>query len=86
MAYPSNEPDDQPAGEQLLDLVERIEAVEEDMRKLRADRSEVYAEAKALGFDTRVMKKIIALRKRDATDVAEEEALMETYKRALGME
>jgi len=86
MAYPSNEPDDLPAGEQLLDMVERIEAIEEDMRKLRGDRSEVYAEAKSLGFDTRVMKKIIALRKRDASDVAEEEALMEVYKRALGME
>lgn len=86
MTYPSNEPDHVVPAEELLDYIERIEKVEEEMRGLRGDRSEVYAEAKGRGFDTRVMKKLIALRKRDKNDVAEEEAVLGTYKAALGME
>ena len=86
MAYPSNEPDDAPpAAEELLDLIEKIEGIEEEMRGLRGDRSEFYAMAKGRGYDTRIMKKIVALRKRDPSDLAEEESLLEIYKQALGM-
>ena len=88
MAYPDNEPeaeDGPPAPEELLDLIEKIEGVEEEMRRMRGDRSEFYAVAKSRGYDTRTMKKLVALRKRDPKDLAEEEALLEAYKKSLGM-
>jgi uncharacterized protein (UPF0335 family) len=72
------------AGE-LLQFVERYERLEED-RKEAADRQkEVLAEAKGRGYDTKVLRKVIALRKRDRDDIAEEEAILEMYKAALGM-
>jgi len=73
------------AGKQLNSLVERIERLEEEKRALAADIKEVYAEAKGHGFDTKIMRKVIALRRRDPQDRDEEEALLETYLRALGM-
>ena len=86
MGYPSNEPDDgPPPGEELIDLIEKVEGIESDMRSLRSDRSEFYAVAKARGFDVKTIKRIVALRKRDAEDLAEEEALLESYKSILGM-
>ena len=70
---------------ELRQFCERIELLEAE-RKDRAELAkEVFAEAKSRGYDTAVMRKIIALRKRDADDIAEEEAVMEMYKSALGM-
>ena len=86
MPYPSNEPDEAPAAERLLALVERYEKLDEEKRSLAGDQKEVMSEAKDLGYNTKILRKIIAIRKRDPSDVAEEEAVMEIYKHALGME
>ena len=72
------------AGE-LKQFIERIEHLEEEKRELAEQIKEVMAEAKGRGYDTKVMRKIVALRKRDKDDVAEEEAVLEMYKQALGM-
>jgi uncharacterized protein (UPF0335 family) len=73
------------AAKQLKSLVERIERLEEEKRALAADIKEVYSEAKGRGFDTKIMRKVIGLRRRDQQDRDEEEALLDTYMRALGM-
>ena len=73
------------AGERLRSLIERIERLEEEKRTLSADIKEVYAEAKGTGFDTKIMRQIIRLRRMDKDDVDEQETLLDIYKRALGM-
>ena len=73
------------AGEQLKSLIERIERLEEERRTLAADIKEVYAEAKGTGFDTKIMRQIIRIRKMDKDDLDEQETLLDIYKRALGM-
>lgn len=72
-------------GEQLLSLVERVENLEEERAVLADHIREVYAEAKSTGFDPKIMRKIVRLRKMDPRDVDEEETLIHLYKRALGM-
>ena len=73
------------AREQLRQLVERIERLEEEKQAIAADIREVYAEAKALGFDTKVLRKVIAMRKKDPQEREEEEAMLALYLQALGM-
>jgi uncharacterized protein (UPF0335 family) len=73
------------AGEQLKSFIERIERLEEEKRALSGDIKEVYAEAKGTGFEPRIMRQIIKLRKMDKEEVDEEESLLDLYKRALGM-
>ena len=73
------------AAEELKAFIERIERLEEEKKEIADDVKEVFAEAKGRGYDTKVMRKVIALRKRDADDVAEEDAILEMYKAALGM-
>lgn len=70
---------------QLRSLVERIERLEEEKASLAADIKEVYAEAKAHGFDTKIMRKVISLRKKDRDEREEEEAMLALYMHALGM-
>lgn len=70
---------------QLTSLVERIERLEDDKRSVADDIKSVYAEAKSSGFDTKAMREVIRLRRMDATERAEREALRETYMAALGM-
>lgn len=70
---------------QLQSLVSRIERLEEEKAALAADIKDVYAEAKSTGFDVKVIRKIIAMRKKDAAEQAEEQALIATYMEALGM-
>lgn len=72
------------AGE-LRQLIERVERLEADKKDIAEAIKEVFAEAKGRGYDTAVMRKVIALRKRDKDDVAEEEAVMQMYLEALGM-
>ena len=72
------------AGE-LRQFIERFERLDEEKKSLAEQQKEVMAEAKARGYDTKVMRKVIALRKRDKDDIAEEEAVLEMYKEALGM-
>ena len=73
------------AGDRLKSFVERIERLEEEQRSIANDKKEVYAEAKGTGFDTKIMRQIIRLRKMDKDDLDEQESLLDTYKRALGM-
>ncbi len=73
------------AGEQLRSIVERIERLEEEKKALADDIKEVYAEAKANGFDTKVLRVVIRLRKQDSAERAEQEALLDLYLHALGM-
>lgn len=70
---------------QLKSLVERIERLEEEKKTIAGDIKEVYAEAKANGFDTKILRKVISLRKKEATEREEEEAMVDLYLQALGM-
>ena len=73
------------AADQLRSLVERIERLEEEKKALQEDIKDVYAEAKGNGFDVKILRKIISMRKRDRADIDEEETILELYLRALGM-
>ena len=73
------------AADQLKALIERIERLEEEKASLAGDIREVYAEAKGNGFDTKAMRKLIALRKKDFAERREEEAILDLYMQALGM-
>ncbi len=70
---------------QLSSYIERIERLEEERRELGADIREIYAEAKGNGFDAKVMRQIIRLRKMDPADRAETEFLRDEYKKLLGI-
>ncbi len=72
------------AADRLKSFVERIERLEEEKKNLIADTREVYAEAKSSGFDTKTIRKVVALRKLDQSERQEQEALLDTYLRALG--
>ena len=71
--------------DELRAFIERVERLDAEKKDLAEQQKEVMAEAKGRGYDTKVMRKIIALRKRDSNDIAEEEAVMDMYKEALGM-
>ncbi len=73
------------AGEQLLRFIDRIERLEEEKAEVATQVREVYAEAKSQGFDPKIMRLIVRLRKRDPNDIEEEEAILHLYKQALGM-
>jgi len=73
------------AGERLRQFIERIERLEEERRALGADLREVYAEAKALGFEPKIMRQLVRLRRLEKQELEEQEALLDTYKHALGM-
>ena len=71
--------------EELRQFVERFERLEIEKKEIADQQKEVMAEAKSRGYDTRIMRKIVSLRKRDLEEVAEEEAVLSMYKTALGM-
>ncbi len=73
------------AKDQLKSLVERIERLEEEKGALAADIREVYSEAKGQGFDTKIMRQVVRLRKLDRADRQEQEAILDLYLAALGM-
>ena len=73
------------AGAQLKSLIERIERLEEEKRALGEDNKEVYAEAKGTGFEPKIMRQILKIRKMDKDAHDEQESLLDIYKRALGM-
>lgn len=79
-------PDTTVAADQLTAYIDRIEALEHEKKTLTNDISEVYAEAKGNGFDPKIMREIVKLRRMDESDRSERESLIDTYKRALGME
>jgi uncharacterized protein (UPF0335 family) len=71
--------------DELRQFIERIERLDAEKKDLAEQQKEVMAEAKGRGYDTKVLRKLISIRRRDANDIAEEEAIMEMYKEALGM-
>ena len=73
------------AKDQLKSLVERVERLEEEKTALSGDIREVYAEAKGHGFDTKIMRKVVALRKLDSGEREEQDSLLDLYMSALGM-
>ena len=73
------------AKDQLLSIIERIERLEEEKKGIADDIKEVYAEAKSNGFDTKTLRKVIAMRKMDQAEGQEQEALLDIYMNALGM-
>jgi len=73
------------AGDRLKAFIERVERLEEEKRALAEDIKEVFAEAKGTGFDVKIMRQIIRIRKMDKDDLDEQETLLDVYKRALGM-
>ena len=74
------------SAEELLQLIERWEHLNIEKREIAMVQSEVMAEAKGRGYDTKVIRKLIAERKRDAGDMAEEEAVLELYREAIRMQ
>ena len=73
------------ARDQLRAFVERIERLEEEKKTIADDIKDVYGEAKSMGFDTKILKKVIALRKKDEQERIEEDLILDTYLQALGM-
>jgi len=67
-------------------LIERIERLEEEKQGITEDINDVYAEAKSRGYDAKIMRQIVRLRKMEAHDRAEMEAILDTYKAALGLD
>jgi uncharacterized protein (UPF0335 family) len=74
------------AAGQLRAFIERIERLEEEKQTIADDIKDVYAEAKGTGFDVKALRTIVRLRKKDQTERQEEEAILDLYKAALGME
>ena len=73
------------ARDQLRSFVERIERLEEEKKTIADDIKDVYGEAKGMGFDTKILKKVITLRKKDEQERMEEDLILDTYLHALGM-
>ncbi len=73
------------AKEHLKAFVERIERLEEEKQGIADDIKDVYAEAKANGFDTKILRKVVSIRKQDANERLEQEAVLDLYLQALGM-
>jgi len=73
------------AADRLRSLVERIERLEEERKALGNDIKDIYAEAKSAGFDVKVLRQLIRLRKQEPAAIEEQETLLDVYRRALGM-
>ena len=71
--------------DELRQFIERFERLEQEKKDIAEQQKEVMSEAKGRGYDTKVMRKLIGIRKRDPNDLNEEEAVLELYKEALGM-
>jgi uncharacterized protein (UPF0335 family) len=78
-------PESRFAADQLRSIVERVERLEEEKKSISDDIRDVYGEAKGNGYDVKALRAIIRLRKQDANERAEQETILETYMRALGM-
>ncbi|RYH03548.1 DUF2312 domain-containing protein [Salipiger sp. IMCC34102] len=85
MSDTSTNPTENVAGEELRQFIERYERLEAEKKDIADGQKEIMAEAKGRGYDVKVLRKIISLRKRDKDDIAEEEAVLEMYMAALGM-
>ena len=73
------------AADRLRSIIERVERLEEERRALASDIKDIFSEAKSAGFDVKVIRQIIRIRKQEPADVEEQESLLDIYRRALGM-
>jgi uncharacterized protein (UPF0335 family) len=73
------------AADRLRSIIERIERLEEERKALSSDIKDIFAEAKSAGFDVKVLRQLIRIRKQEPADVEEQETLLDVYRRALGM-
>ena len=73
------------AADRLRSIIERIERLEEERKALGNDVKDIYGEAKSAGFDVKVIRQIIRIRKQEPAEVEEQESLLDVYRRALGM-
>jgi uncharacterized protein (UPF0335 family) len=73
------------AGERLRSIIERIERLEEERKALASDIKDIYSEAKSAGFDIKVIRQLIRIRKQEPAEVEEQETLLDVYRRAIGM-
>ena len=73
------------AADRLRSLVDRIERLEEERKALGNDIKDIYSEAKSAGFDVKVLRQLIRIRKQEPAEIAEQETLLDVYRRALGM-
>ncbi len=73
------------AADRLRSLIERIERLEEERKALGSDIKDIYAEAKSAGFDVKVIRQLITIRKKEPAEIEEAETLLDLYRRALGM-
>ena len=73
------------AADRLRSIVERIERLEEERKALSSDIKDIYGEAKSAGFDVKVLRQLISIRKKQPAEVEEAETLLDVYRRALGM-
>ena len=73
------------AADRLRSLIDRIERLEEERKALGSDIKDIYAEGKSAGFDVKVMRQLIRIRKQEPAEVEEQETLLDVYRRALGM-
>lgn len=73
------------AADRLRSIIERVERLEEERKGLAGDIKDIFTEAKSAGFDVKVIRQIIRLRKLEPSDVEEQETLLDIYRRALGM-
>ena len=86
-----DKPDDDKAGaggiaaDRLRSIIERVERLEEERKALGSDIKDIFAEAKSAGFDVKVLRQIIRIRRQEPAEVEEQETLLDVYRRALGM-
>ncbi len=73
------------AADRLRSIIERIERLEEERKALASDIKDIFAEAKSAGFDVKVLRQLIRIRKQEPAEVEEQETLLDVYRRALGM-
>jgi uncharacterized protein (UPF0335 family) len=73
------------AGDRLRSIVDRIERLEEERKALGSDIKDIYAEAKSAGFDIKVLRQLIRIRKQEPAEIEEQETLLDVYRRAIGM-
>ncbi len=73
------------SADRLRSIIERIERLEEEKKALSSDIKDIYAESKSAGFDPKIIRKLISIRKQEPADVEEQETMLDVYRRALGM-
>ncbi len=73
------------AADRLRSIIERVERLEEEKKALSSDIKDIFAEAKSAGFDVKVIRQIIRIRRQEPAEVEEQETLLDVYRRALGM-